>query len=45
VGPIFTEGVAEYNRAYERLCASMAATLARPDQAVPWATARRRDHI
>ena len=37
VGPIFTEGVVDYNQAYERLCASMSATLARPDQAVPWA--------
>src|SRR5579864_2808569 len=37
VGPIFTEGVVDYNQAYERLCASMQATLARPDQAVPWA--------
>ena len=36
VGPIFTEGVAEYNEAYERLKAHLAEVLRRPDQAVTW---------
>lgn len=36
VGPIFTEGVAEYNAAYERLKARLAETLRRPDQAITW---------
>jgi NAD(P)-dependent dehydrogenase (short-subunit alcohol dehydrogenase family) len=36
VGPDFTDGVAEYNEAYERLRAHLAAVLSRPDQATVW---------
>ncbi len=36
VGPVFTEGVAEYNQAYERTKAHLAEVLRRPDQAVTW---------
>ena len=34
VGPQFTDGVPEYNQAYEQLRAHMAEVLRRPDQAV-----------
>jgi NAD(P)-dependent dehydrogenase (short-subunit alcohol dehydrogenase family) len=36
VGPIFTEGVSEYNEAYERMKAHLAEVLLRPDQAMTW---------
>jgi hypothetical protein len=36
VGPVFTDGVAEYNQAYERLRAHMEEVLRRPDQAITW---------
>jgi len=36
VGPIFTEGVAEYNREYERVRDQLNEVLKRPDQAVTW---------
>ena len=36
VGPVFTEGVADYNETYEQLCRDMAETLRRPDQAISW---------
>jgi NAD(P)-dependent dehydrogenase (short-subunit alcohol dehydrogenase family) len=36
VGPVFTEGVAEYNQAYEELRARLEAALTRPDQAITW---------
>ncbi|HEY7271047.1 MAG TPA: SDR family oxidoreductase [Dehalococcoidia bacterium] len=36
VGPIFTEGVAEYNDAYEQMKAHLAEVLLRPDQAMTW---------
>jgi NAD(P)-dependent dehydrogenase (short-subunit alcohol dehydrogenase family) len=36
VGPDFTDSVAEYNEAYERLRAHLDEVLARPDQAVVW---------
>ena len=36
VGPVFTDGVDEYNRAYERLRAHMEEVLGRPDQAITW---------
>jgi NAD(P)-dependent dehydrogenase (short-subunit alcohol dehydrogenase family) len=36
VGPIFTEGVAEYNDAYERASKRLAEALRRPDQAITW---------
>jgi NAD(P)-dependent dehydrogenase (short-subunit alcohol dehydrogenase family) len=36
VGPIFTEGVPEYNETYERTKAHLAEVLKRPDQAVTW---------
>ncbi len=37
VGPIFTDGVDEYNAAYERLRAHMEEVLRRPDQSTHWA--------
>jgi NAD(P)-dependent dehydrogenase (short-subunit alcohol dehydrogenase family) len=37
VGPIFTMGVEEYNKAYEDLRDAMVEYLKRPDQAVTWA--------
>ena len=37
VGPIFTEGVAEYNHAYEQARDALAESLLRPDQAITWA--------
>jgi NAD(P)-dependent dehydrogenase (short-subunit alcohol dehydrogenase family) len=36
VGPVFTEGVAEYNETYERLRKQMEEALRRPDQAITW---------
>jgi NAD(P)-dependent dehydrogenase (short-subunit alcohol dehydrogenase family) len=36
VGPVFTEGVADYNRTYERVRANLEASLRRPDQAITW---------
>jgi len=36
VGPVFTEGVAEYNQTYERLRADLEEVLRRPDQAITW---------
>jgi NAD(P)-dependent dehydrogenase (short-subunit alcohol dehydrogenase family) len=36
VGPVFTEGVAEYNAIYERTRAQLAESLRRPDQAITW---------
>jgi len=36
VGPIFTEGVSEYNEAYEQMKAHLAEVLLRPDQAMTW---------
>lgn len=36
VGPVFTEGVAEYNQMYERMRAHMEEVLRRPDQAITW---------
>jgi NAD(P)-dependent dehydrogenase (short-subunit alcohol dehydrogenase family) len=41
VGPVFTEGVAEYNATYEQLCRDMAETLRRPDQSTTWASRSR----
>jgi NAD(P)-dependent dehydrogenase (short-subunit alcohol dehydrogenase family) len=35
-GPVFTEGVAEYNQTYERVRAHLEAALRRPDQAITW---------
>jgi len=40
VGPIFTEGVPEYNEAYERTKAHLREVLRRPDQAVTWGRPR-----
>lgn len=36
VGPVFTEGVTEYNQMYERVRANLEASLRRPDQAITW---------
>ncbi|MBV8715374.1 MAG: SDR family oxidoreductase [Chloroflexi bacterium] len=36
VGPVFTDGVAEYNATYERVRANLEASLRRPDQAITW---------
>jgi NAD(P)-dependent dehydrogenase (short-subunit alcohol dehydrogenase family) len=36
VGPVFTEGVAEYNATYEQVRERLAASLRRPDQAITW---------
>jgi hypothetical protein len=36
VGDNFTEGVAEYNDAYEKMRRQLIEALARPDQATPW---------
>jgi NAD(P)-dependent dehydrogenase (short-subunit alcohol dehydrogenase family) len=36
VGPIFTEGVVEYNAAYELASRRLAEALRRPDQAITW---------
>jgi NAD(P)-dependent dehydrogenase (short-subunit alcohol dehydrogenase family) len=41
VGPTFTEGVAEYNAAYERLRDHMQDLLRRPDQQITWPTRAR----
>jgi NAD(P)-dependent dehydrogenase (short-subunit alcohol dehydrogenase family) len=40
VGPIFTEGVADYNAEYERVRDHMREVLRRPDQAVTWVQRR-----
>lgn len=42
VGPVFTDGVAEYNRTYEALRAHMEEVLRRPDQAITWTPTNRR---
>jgi NAD(P)-dependent dehydrogenase (short-subunit alcohol dehydrogenase family) len=42
VGPVFTDGVPEYNRAYEQLRAHMEGVLRRPDQAITWTPSNRR---
>jgi NAD(P)-dependent dehydrogenase (short-subunit alcohol dehydrogenase family) len=36
VGPVFTEGVADYNRTYEEVRARLELSLRRPDQAITW---------
>ena len=36
VGPVFTDGVAEYNERYEHLRTRMEQVLRRPDQAITW---------
>lgn len=36
VGPVFTEGVADYNAVYERTRERLEAALRRPDQAITW---------
>jgi hypothetical protein len=36
VGPVFTDGVAEYNQTYEQVRANLAESLRRPDQAITW---------
>jgi NAD(P)-dependent dehydrogenase (short-subunit alcohol dehydrogenase family) len=36
VGPVFTEGVADYNQTYERVRTHLQAALQRPDQAITW---------
>jgi NAD(P)-dependent dehydrogenase (short-subunit alcohol dehydrogenase family) len=36
VGPVFTEGVAEYNQTYEQVRSHLAEALRRPDQAITW---------
>ena len=41
VGPIFTEGIPEYNAEYERVRAHLREVLQRPDQAVTWVQTRR----
>lgn len=41
VGPDFTDSVAEYNDAYERLRAHLGEVLSRPDQAVVWSRTPR----
>jgi NAD(P)-dependent dehydrogenase (short-subunit alcohol dehydrogenase family) len=42
VGPVFTDGVAEYNQTYEELRMHMEEVLRRPDQAITWTPAPRR---
>ena len=39
-GPVFTEGVAEYNTEYERTRDHLAAVLQRADQAITWTPAQ-----
>ncbi len=36
VGPVFTDGVTEYNQVYDRLRSHMEEVLRRPDQAITW---------
>jgi NAD(P)-dependent dehydrogenase (short-subunit alcohol dehydrogenase family) len=36
VGPVFTDGVAEYNQTYDQLREHLAEVLRRPDQAITW---------
>jgi NAD(P)-dependent dehydrogenase (short-subunit alcohol dehydrogenase family) len=38
VGPVFTEGVADYNQIYERVRERLEESLRRPDQAITWGT-------
>jgi NAD(P)-dependent dehydrogenase (short-subunit alcohol dehydrogenase family) len=38
VGPVFTDGVAEYNATYERVRDHLSEVLRRPDQAITWTT-------
>ena len=40
VGPVFTDGVADYNATYEQLRAHMEEVLRRPDQAITWSSRR-----
>jgi NAD(P)-dependent dehydrogenase (short-subunit alcohol dehydrogenase family) len=42
VGPVFTDGVAEYNQTYEELRMHMEEVLRRPDQAITWTPTSRR---
>jgi NAD(P)-dependent dehydrogenase (short-subunit alcohol dehydrogenase family) len=42
VGPIFTEGVEDYNQAYLDVRAHMESVLQRPDQAITWTRGTRR---
>jgi NAD(P)-dependent dehydrogenase (short-subunit alcohol dehydrogenase family) len=39
VGPVFTDGVAEYNQTYDQLRVHLADVLRRPDQAITWTRA------
>ncbi len=39
IGPVFTEGVAEYNQTYEHVRAHLEDVLRRPDQAITWTRA------
>jgi NAD(P)-dependent dehydrogenase (short-subunit alcohol dehydrogenase family) len=39
VGPVYTEGVAEYNQTYEDVRAHLEEVLRRPDQAITWTPA------
>jgi len=39
VGPVFTDGVAEYNQRYEQLRSNLEQVLRRPDQAITWTRA------
>ncbi len=36
VGPVFTEGVADYNQVYLQVRATLERALQRPDQAITW---------
>ena len=42
VGPVYTEGVAEYNQTYEQVRAHLEEVLRRPDQAITWTPATPR---
>jgi len=42
VGPVFTDGVADYNQTYERLRAHMEDVLQRPNQAITWTPSNAR---
>jgi NAD(P)-dependent dehydrogenase (short-subunit alcohol dehydrogenase family) len=42
VGPVYTEGVAQYNQTYEALRAHLEEVLRRPDQAITWTPATPR---
>lgn len=41
VGPVFTDGVAEYNQTYEEMRAHLEEALRRPDQAITWTPPQR----